>query len=195
MSQSNSDPRWNGGPLARVLLPWMTARAAERERFLEAQALSELILARHGSPGPEHEVFVRERVFRRLNWYGARGRLTATLHGLVALAIIAAGLTSSGIAALSAEFPLSKMTVMVLGVLVGVLTGVIQVWKPTQRAGNYYWAENELRNEGWRYVHSRGQYEGNLTPETAWACFVDAVLDIEQRATTADRLEAQTSAA
>jgi hypothetical protein len=180
-----------GHPIRRLLLPWRTARAAEQERAHEASTLRALILARLGQPNEAQLAFVHLRFVRRLEWYGARGRLLVVFHSGIVLATIAAGLLTSGVTALAKDkggtLSFWSLVVIALGVAVGLLTGLTQIWRPGQRSASYNLGERELRDEGWCFVHARGKYESLHYPDQAWAAFVDAVREIEGRATALDQ--------
>lgn len=176
-----------GDPIGRVVMSWRTARAAEQERSDEAGELCSLILERLEEPDEAQAVFVRRQFRRRLEWFGARGRLTVSLHTAVALLIVAAGLSMSGVTAIEDKHLNGwSYFVIVLGVVVGVLTGLLQIWRPSERSVSYLTAERELRDEGWRFVQQRGRYE-KATDTAAWGAFVDAIQEINGRATAVDR--------
>ena len=176
------------GPIVRVVTPWRTAQAAERERGAEAQELCRLILDRLDPPNDAQAAFLQARFGRRLEWFGARGRLIVSLHTLLALVIVAAGLLTSGITALEdQQLTAWSYVVIGLGVLVGVFTGLMQIWRPSERSVSYLTAERQLRDEGWRFVQRRGRYEHCESSAEAWDAFVDAVQEIEGHATTVDR--------
>lgn len=106
------------GPIARIVAPWRTAQAVESERRAEAQELCRLILDRLGPVNDAQAAFLRARFGRRLEWFGARGRLIVSLHMLLALVTVAAGLLTSGITALEDQ-KLNAWSYVVIG-LVGL---------------------------------------------------------------------------
>ena len=61
-----------------------------------------------------------------------------------------------------------------LGILVGVLTTINQVWGPSQRSVARYQAAYALRREGWNFLHERGRYE-TLPDEQKLGAFIDEV--------------------
>jgi hypothetical protein len=177
-------------PVRRLFRPFTVINRAELERAKRAQQLSELILDR--TPDSERSIarreFVRLQFQNRVEWFGARGRLLSALHGFIALVVIAAGLLASGVTAISAPSPLSSWNYLTiaLGVVVGVLTGITQIFLPSRRAAIYRRTESDLYREGWNLVFGRGRYVHCQDPEQAWSRFVDVILDTEGRAGLAE---------
>jgi hypothetical protein len=88
----------------------------------------------------------------------------------ISVATIAAGLFSSSIAAVF-DRP-SAAAIAILGLAVGVLTAINQLWKPAQRSGARYQAAYALRREGWDFVNGRGRY-AQLDEDRQLGLFVD----------------------
>ena len=95
------------------------------------------------------------------------GRASTALAVMTA----AAGLAASALTGLGNDW---EEVVIVLGILVGVLTTINQVWGPSQRSVARYQAAYALRREGWNFLHDRGRYE-TLTPEQRLGAFMDEV--------------------
>jgi hypothetical protein len=75
---------------------------------------------------------------------------------LISVLTIAAGLSASVLADSAIESP---ATIGLLGLAVGVLTGVNRIWNPSQRSVARYQAAYSLRREGWDFVHDLGRFK------------------------------------
>jgi hypothetical protein len=139
---------------------------------------------------PWQQEFVFHRFSSRIRWYAHRYPQLIRWHTVLALLVLAAGLGTSGITALNETRDESStvwtVTVIVLGVLVGIFTGLSQIWKPGQKSSSYYVGQNDLRQEGWDFVQRRGRYKDKDYPDEAFELFVEAISLIERRALAVD---------
>jgi hypothetical protein len=106
---------------------------------------------------------------------------------MLSLATIAAGLASSVLA--SATSHPSKLAIGILGLVVGVLTAVNQIWNPSKRSGTRFQAAYALRREGWDFVNDRGRY-AKLGLETRLGAFIDEVSRIHRGTESVDEATA-----
>lgn len=105
---------------------------------------------------------------------------TATAIGV---ATIGAGLGSSALATTSGNG--ATGAVAVLGIVVGVLSAINQIWRPSQRSVARYQAAFALRREGWDFLNDRGRYE-RLDPEARLATFIDEVARVHRAVESID---------
>jgi hypothetical protein len=91
---------------------------------------------------------------------------------LIGAGTIGAGLGSSALASFSDD--VATTAVAVLGIVVGLLGAITQIWRPAQRSVTRYQAAFSLRREGWDFLQDRGRYE-RLKPEHRLAAFIDEV--------------------
>jgi hypothetical protein len=94
----------------------------------------------------------------------------ATAIGVI---IIGAGLASTTIAGATDE-RWSTFVIGGLGILVGVLGAINQIWRPGARSVSRYHAAFGLRREGWDYLNDQARYEG-LKPMEQLAIFIREV--------------------
>ena len=139
---------------------------------------------------PWQREFVYHRYASRIRWYAQAYPRLLRWHTGLALLVVAAGLASSGLAAINegredTSLGLS-LAVITLGILVGVTTGLAQTWKPGQKSASYYAGQNDLRHEGWNFVQKRGPYKDLSYPNDAFTEFANAVTSLEQRALAID---------
>jgi hypothetical protein len=99
------------------------------------------------------------------------------------VATIGAGLGSSALATASGDS--ATIGVAVLGIVVGVLGGINQIWRPSQRSVARYQAAFALRREGWDFAQDRGRYE-RLDPQVRVAAFIDEVTRIHRAVESVD---------
>jgi hypothetical protein len=76
---------------------------------------------------------------------------------LLTVLVIAAGVTSSVIAALPGEG--GDIAIAVLGVFVAVVAAVNRLWRPGSRAAIRHRTANALRREGWSFACQEGRYQ------------------------------------
>lgn len=101
----------------------------------------------------------------------------------IGVTTIGAGLGSS--AAAGAWGDDATLPVAALGILVGILTAINQIWRPSQRSIARYQAAFALRREGWDFVQDRGRYE-RLKPEVRLGALVDEVTRIHRAVESVD---------
>jgi hypothetical protein len=137
--------------------------------------------------------FIYHRFSSRIRWYARAAPSLSFWYTLIALLVVASGLLTSGLTAIqqaaserAQDDSILPYVVIGLGVAIGVLTGLSQVWKPAQKSVSYYAGQHDLRQEGWDFVNKRGRYRTKDYPEAAFAVFVDAVTAIERRALAVD---------
>jgi len=126
--------------------------------------------------------FVRLRFEEPLRANAFGGPAYGRAFTAMSVATIAAGLTSSSIVTASSGEPLSGSTTVAvasLGILVGVLAAIVQLWKPAQRSVARYRAAYASRREGWDYIHDLGRYEG-LSVSEGRKAFMTQINSIHQ---------------
>ncbi|HEX8054755.1 MAG TPA: DUF4231 domain-containing protein [Thermoleophilaceae bacterium] len=94
------------------------------------------------------------------------------------VATIGAGLASSAITTASGG-DWATVVVASLGIIVGVLATINQIWRPSERSVARYQAAFALRREGWAYLQDRGRYE-RVAPEDRLPAFIDEVTRIHR---------------
>jgi hypothetical protein len=156
-----------------------------RGRFRdEPDELTALVLEALGARADAHEGFVRHRFTRPFDhsivWSFRYG---AAFSGLSVL-VIAAGLASSTIAALSSG-PIGESAVIALGLVVAVATAVNRLWRPGLRSVLRHRAANALRREGWDFVCLRGAY-ADTPEEERFGLFFDEIQRINVAAESVD---------
>jgi hypothetical protein len=152
----------------------------------EAEALTDQIREKVGRNGTADDATRRELeafdnwLFFQFHAPLVRDAVAGPAFGKTATAIavvtIVAGLTSSGLAATGEG---AKIVVVALGIVVGVLSGINQTWRPSQRSVVRYQAAFALRREGWDFLRDRGRYT-RLDPQIRVAAFVDEVTRIHR---------------
>jgi hypothetical protein len=129
------------------------------------------------SLGPHFHLYVQEAP-----WYKNRYRWMAS-------AIITFGFLSSALGAVTKNSKslgtAASYGVIVLGILIGVLSHWLQIWKPSERAVAFYHARTALRTEIWDFLTDDGVY-GQLEGKQRFPAFVRHVLKIENAATVID---------
>jgi hypothetical protein len=138
---------------------------------------------------PWQQEFVYHRFSSRIRWYARRYPYLVRVQTILALIVVAAGLGTSGITALdtgSGTWNGWPYVVIILGVVVGVFTGLSQIWKPGQKALSYCVGQLELRQEGWDFVQKRGEYKASAYPHDAFGLFAERVASIERQALAVD---------
>lgn len=113
-------------------------------------------------------------------WAGPAFGKAATAIGVTT---IGAGLASSALA--SAGGTGTKALVASLGILVGVLAAVNQIWRPSQRSVARYQAAFALRREGWDFLQDRGRY-AVIDSGGRLGAFVDEVTRIHRAVESVD---------
>jgi hypothetical protein len=118
------------------------------------------------------EAWLRYRFREPLERDAVAGPRFGRAATLIGVGTIAAGLASSTIANVS-NSP-SALWLGVLGLVVGVLGAVNQIWRPGERSVARYQAAFALRREGWNYLRDRGRYV-KPSPVDQLALFIDEV--------------------
>ena len=93
------------------------------------------------------------------------------------------GLASAAIGALGDNIRTDlgiQITVVAIGVLVGVLAALDQTWKPGVRHANFRQTQNQLLKEGWDFVLGRGRYKKAPDLTEAFRTFVGEVCRVTQ---------------
>jgi hypothetical protein len=119
------------------------------------------------------EAWVRYRFLGPLDLDAKAGPSYGGAASLLGVATIGAGLASSTIAGVG-DGVWADATIGALGVTVGVLTAINQIWRPGTRSVARYQSAFGLRREGWDYVHDRGRYE-NLGPMAQLDLLIDEI--------------------
>jgi len=101
----------------------------------------------------------------------------------IGVATIGAGLASSALATTTGNG--ATELVAVLGIGVGVLTAINQIWRPSQRSVARYQAAYALRREGWDFLQDRGRYE-RLESSQRLGAFIDEVSRIHRGVESVD---------
>jgi Protein of unknown function (DUF4231) len=167
------------------------------QRRDEARVIRERILESLGSADDKDRDFIVYRYELPLIWFGDRAPRYKRLFARISLIVIAAGLLSSGLAALAKGQSdgfggTVSWIVIVLGIVVGLGSGYMQISKPSQKSVAYANAQYELRREGWDLVHRRGKYK-DVADDEVFGAFVDVILDLEARARAVDNPDASSS--
>jgi hypothetical protein len=150
----------------------------------EMDEVERLILAALGPAATEAQKEFLEYRFKRryvnavqkAPWFGR-------IAGALKMTAGTAGLASAGIGALNESIRTMlvwQVTTILLGILVGALTTLDQIWKPSVRHSNYRQTERQLLKEGWDFVLKRGRYRSAHDAEARYKLFEDEVIRIDQ---------------
>jgi Protein of unknown function (DUF4231) len=124
------------------------------------------------------ERFMSYRFAEPLETNARKGPRYGWAFTLISVATITLGLVSSALAG-SGPDETAEMVIVVLGVLVGVLTGINQLARPGQRSVARYQAAHTMRREGWDYVHDSGRYR-LLDPSERLVTFIEEIARINR---------------
>lgn len=81
-----------------------------------------------------------------------------------------------------------------LGLVVGLLAQVLQIWRPSERSVAYYHARASLLHEGWDFVYDDGFYAPHKKdPLRQFSLFREQVLRIESAAAADEQTESAPS--
>lgn len=135
------------------------------------------------------EAFVKESLVPHLHLYVQKAPWYKNRYRWMASLIITFGLLSSGLGAVtrgsSSLSTAASYGVIVLGILIGVLSHWLQIWKPSERAVAFYHARTALRHEIWDYLTDEGVYR-QLEGRERFSAFMGQVIKIETAATVID---------
>jgi hypothetical protein len=155
----------------------------------EIERLTKLMLQRIGDqPEARDEDFLKYRFAAPLRNYRTWGGWYGFAFTVLSVGTIAAGLGSSGIVAGWDSATWARWTILVLGLLGGVMTAINQLWRPGQKSTSRMRGANALCSEGWAFIQERGKYRnGNAqNPREAFGKFVDEVTKIVQLTVAVD---------
>jgi hypothetical protein len=124
----------------------------------QADALIPLLLKKVTPIGEPATAFVGTNVAGNLSLYIHRAPTLKTSYRVLGLVTFGAGLASTALAAYS-KSDATRVAIAALGVIVGVVTHLIQIWRPAERSGAYYRARKALNGECWAYLEDGGIYE------------------------------------
>ena len=119
---------------------------------------------------------------RKAPWYKNRYRWMASLIITFGLVSSALGAVAKGSKGLSTA---GSWGVIILGVLIGILSHWLQIWRPSERSVAYYHARTALRHEIWDFLTDGGVY-AQLDANKRFPTFVRQVLKYETQATVID---------
>jgi len=160
-------------------------RGAKKAHVREADHLSRCVLERAPRNDCSRE-FVEHRFRFPLANYRGRSTSSAAAHVAINLATAALGLATASIVSLAGASSPWKGIVIGIGLVVGVLSGVNQLFQFGQRNLAFARTWLTLRAEGWRYVWALDDYgprSSDTSAENAiWALFVSRVITIQQDA-------------
>jgi hypothetical protein len=165
------------------------------EELLEARVAATLPRKDRDEALRRHKAFLHYRFGGHLRNYRTFGGKYAMAFGVLSVAIIVAGLASSGIAAGWSNASWARWTILSLGLVGGVAAAVNQIWRPGEKGASRMKGANMLCAEAYAYLERRGRYHPRRSGEDGaetFGLFVDEVLRIIQQAAVVD--EANTSA-
>lgn len=163
----------------------------------EARALIPLLVAKvkAGGAGDGAVAFIEANLKGNLRLFTRRAPRLKMYYRSFGLLTFACGLTSTALAAFSKATAV-RIVIAVLGVLVGVITHLLQVWRPAERSGAYYRARAHLLREGWCYLDNAGVYQLLADhPTEQFLKFQSQVIAIESVAAALDEQAEPVSAA
>jgi hypothetical protein len=135
--------------------------------------------------------WLRYRFYGPLERNAAAGPAFGKSATAIGVGTIGAGLLSSALS--TVEGSGAAASVLALGVIVGVLGYINQIWRPAQRSVTRYQSAFALRREGWDFLYERGRYEG-LAEDKSLALFIDEVARIHRAVELVDETAAQSDA-
>jgi hypothetical protein len=168
------------------------------ERLIAEKLRETGIIARAADPHDEHPknapldpytAFLRYRFAAQLRNYRRWGGPYAFIFIVFSLGVIVFGLASSGIAAGWDQAHWARWSILVLGVLIGGVTAINQLWKPGEKGVGRTRGAHLLCREGWDFIHDRGRYKEIDDPREAWGTFVDQVERVSSEVTAVDETE------
>jgi hypothetical protein len=139
--------------------------------------------------------FLKYRFGDQLRNYRRWGGPYAFAFMAFSLGVIVTGLASSGIAAGWNKAHWARWSILILGIVTGVLTAINQLWRPGQKGVSRTKGANLLCREGWSFLRDRGRYEDIHDPRQAWTLFMNEVEKITAMVAAIDEAEPKPLAA
>lgn len=127
--------------------------------------------------------FNEHRFRERLERYDYRSRRLGWLREILNVVVIAGGLITSGTIALGdVNSHRVQGFLIFVGLLVGVLTAINQIFRPGARSVTYGRAASDLRREGWDFLYHRGKYSRAENDTERYNLLVGEISEIHSRA-------------
>ena len=180
-------------PLTRAS-GWLVQRRPSGKDRQAVDVLAEMLTkkASESATGSEDNVevrvnFIEHEVRRSLSEYLGSGPWLGRAFTLLSLLSITAGLLSATVASWSSPVTDGQRRfIAILGVVVGVLGAVLQIWKPGQKSVAMNRSGEALYYEGWDYLTRLGRYADDKTSGDKWPLFAGAVGRINRNARATD---------
>jgi hypothetical protein len=157
--------------------------------LLERKLREDGVVNDDGSVSEYAKKFVTESLAPNLRMYVRKAPWYKNRYRWMASTIITAGLLTSALGAVAKNSKdLSSAAtygIIILGILIGVLSHWLQIWKPSERAVAFYHARTALRHEIWDFLTDEGIYE-KPDGKRRFTTLVRQVMKIETDATVID---------